>query len=233
MQVGDRTQAPGSAARPVSRAATRGRRAPRAGALIGGGTDGNERLTTYTGVLLLVLLAVVGVTILRIGQLIWLHLFFGFLVIGPVGVKMASTGYRFVRYYTREPAYRKKGPPELILRLIAPIVVVSTVIVFASGIVLMFDGPRDRGPWLSIHKVSFIVWGVLTAAHVLGHLSSVGQSLRNARPSTAAPGVTPGAAGRWITIAGALVGGVVLAIVLTAQFAPWTAHGAFLHHHHH
>lgn len=160
MHGGDRAQAPGSAAKPVSRAAaTKGRRVAHAGALTGGGTGGNEQLTASTGVLLLVLLAVVGVTILRIGQLIWLHLFFGFLVMGPVGVKMASTGYRFVRYYTHESAYRKKGPPELILRLIAPIVVVSTVIVFASGIVLMFDGPHDRGPWLSIHKVSFIVWG--------------------------------------------------------------------------
>lgn len=134
-----------------------------------------------TGLLLIVLLAVIGVTILRIGQLISLHLFVGFLVMGPVAVKMASTGYRFVRYYTHNLAYRRKGPPELILRLIAPVVVISTVIVFASGIVLMFDGPHDRSQWLLIHKASFFVWGAFTALHVLGHLSSVGASLRPAR----------------------------------------------------
>ncbi|MGI8430495.1 MAG: hypothetical protein ACR2OB_14610 [Solirubrobacteraceae bacterium] len=52
------------------------------------------------------------------------------------------------------------------------------MIVFASGIVLMFDGPHYRGSWLLIHKASFIVWAVSTALHVLGHLSSVGGSLR-------------------------------------------------------
>src|SRR2546421_242257 len=39
---------------------------------LGGGTDGNERLTAVAGVLLLVLFAVIGVTIIRIGQLLWL-----------------------------------------------------------------------------------------------------------------------------------------------------------------
>ena len=61
---------------------------------LGGGTDGNERLTAIVGALLLVLLAVLGVTIIRIGQLLWLHLFLGLLLIGPVALKLASTGYR-------------------------------------------------------------------------------------------------------------------------------------------
>jgi hypothetical protein len=70
---------------------------------------------------LLILLAVLGVTILRIGQLISVHLFLGLLLIGPVGLKMASTGYRFVRYYTGSPTYRRKGPPETWLRMLAPL----------------------------------------------------------------------------------------------------------------
>jgi len=62
--------------------------------LLGGGVDGNEWLTTATGV---VLLAVLGVTIVRIGQLIWLHLFLGLLLLGPVALKLGSAGYRFIR----------------------------------------------------------------------------------------------------------------------------------------
>ena len=58
------------------------------------------------GALLFVLLAVLGVTILRIGQLMWLHLFLGLLLIGPLALKLASTGYRFARYYTGQPSYR-------------------------------------------------------------------------------------------------------------------------------
>ena len=68
-------------------------------------------MTTVTGVLLIVLLAVLGVTIVRIGQLTWLHLFLGLLLIGPVALKLATTGYRFVRYYAHNPRYVDRGRP--------------------------------------------------------------------------------------------------------------------------
>jgi len=198
----------------------------------GGGADGNEQLTAIAGSILLVLLAVIGVTILRVRQLIFVHLFVGLLLIGPVALKMASTGYRFVRYYTNDLAYRRKGPPEIQLRVIAPIVVLSTIAVFASGVVLLFVGPANRGELVLIHKVSFIVWGVFTALHVLGHLPHMPASLRAVRRSEPDPlGRRPGALGRWTGVASALVGGLVLAIVLIPDFAVWTAHGALSHHH--
>lgn len=201
--------------------------------ITGGGTAGNEQLTSITGTILLVLLAVIGVTIIRIGQLLWLHLFIGLLLIGPVTLKMASTGYRFARYYTRDPAYRRKGPPEILLRLIAPIIVLTTVAVFVSGIALLFVGPANRGQLLLIHKVSFIVWVAFTALHVLGHLPHMPASLRAARRARAVlSGQQSGSAGRWIAITSALAGGLVLALVLIPDFATWTAHTAVLHHHH-
>src|SRR6266700_2655738 len=45
------------------------------------------------------------------GRLPGLHMFVGLLLIPPVALKLASTGYRFVRYYTASPAYRRKAPP--------------------------------------------------------------------------------------------------------------------------
>ena len=200
--------------------------------LRGGGPDGNEQLTATTGVILIALLAVLGVTILRVQQLISVHLFVGLLLLGPVALKMASTGYRFVRYYTHSDAYRRKGPPEMLMRVIGPLVVLSTVVVFASGVVLLFQGPTQRGQWVGIHKASFIVWLVFTGLHVLGHLQHLPGSLRAAHASSDRTGRSAGGAGRWITIAGALVGGAVLAIVLIPHFAAWTAPGAFPHHHH-
>jgi hypothetical protein len=203
------------------------------GWLVGGGTDGNEQLTAMTGLLLIVLLAVLGVTIVRKSQLIWVHLFVGLLLIGPVALKMASTGYRFVRYYTRNAAYRLKGPPLLRMRLIAPVVVLSTLVVFASGVVLLFEGPRHRGPWVSIHKLSFFLWLAVTALHVLGHLPGMPDSLRAARTERdRLDGLPGGEAGRWIALAGMVAGGLALAFVLIPQFAPWTAPGALAHHHH-
>jgi hypothetical protein len=203
--------------------------------ITGGGNAGNEQLTSITGTILLVLLAVIGVTIVRIGQLPWVHLFFGLLLIGPVILKLDSTGYRFACYYTRDPAaYRRKGPPEALLRLIAPIIVLSTVIVFVSGVVLLFVGPVNRGQLLLIHKVSFIVWAIFTSLHVLMHLPAMPASLRAVRRANpGVPGQQTGAAGRWISVAGAIVGGLVPAIVLIPDFAGWTAHTALLHHHHH
>lgn len=205
----------------------------RRGSLLGGGPAGNQQLTAITGVVLLVLVAVIVVTILRIRQLIWVHLFVGLLLLGPVALKLGSTGYRFVRYYTHAIAYRRKGPPELVLRVIAPAVVLSTLAVFASGIVLLFEGPAHRGSWVEVHKVSFIVWAVFTAVHVLGHLPEMPASLRSGGAGEALGGAPHGAAGRWIVLTGALVAGLVLALVLLPQFASWTAHGAFPHHHHH
>jgi hypothetical protein len=210
---------------PAAQGATR-----RWAAFTGGGTDGNEQLTSLAGAILILLLGVLGVTILRIGQLTWLHLFVGLVLLGPIAVKMGSTGYRFARYYTRSPAYRSEGPPEPLMRLIAPIVVASTVVVFGSGILLLIAGPRGRAQYLLLHKASFVVWLGVTSLHVLGHLPAMMRSLRGAGANGALPGSATGAAGRWIALVGALVGGVVLAVALIPKFAPWTAHTALVHH---
>ena len=199
----------------------------------GGGPDGNERLTTVTGVILIVLLAAIGFTIPQLRQFVWMHLFVGLLLIGPVLLKLASTGYRFVRYYMHNADYRRKGPPEIALRLIAPIVVLSTIGVFATGIGLLIVGPADRNPMLLLHKVTFIVWVVFIRLHILGHLPALARALGVGGGHEAQPaGATPGTAGRWIALAGAMVAGLVLAVVLIPDFAAWTGHGVFLHHHH-
>jgi len=202
--------------------------------LTGGGTDGNEQLTTVTGAILIVLLAVIGFTIPQLRQFIAVHLFVGMLLIGPVLLKMASTGYRFVRYYTGNPEYVRKGPPELILRLIGPIVVLTTVVVFLTGVVLLFVGPQHRDPWLMLHKVSFIAWLVFMSLHVLEHLPAVARGFGiGRRGEEQLARAAPGAPGRWIALTGALVAGLVLAMVLIPDFSAWTAHGVFAHHHRH
>jgi hypothetical protein len=224
--------------------------------LLGGGTEGNERLTVLTGLLLIVLLAALGITIVRIGQLLWLHLFLGLLLIGPVALKLASTGYRFVRYYTANPRYDAKGPPAPALRIMAPLIVLLTVTVFASGVVLLFIGPGSsaRSTVFLIHKASFIAWLVLTVLHVVGHLPEIVRLLRvsaasrrelitarspgRERPTIPEPARTerlPGRSGRWLSVSGAVVIGLILAIVLIPDFATWTstAGQALFHHHHH
>lgn len=198
-----------------------------------GGPDGNEQLTAATGVVLLVLLAALGVTIVFIGQLLSEHLFLGLLLLGPVALKTASTGYRFMRYYTHNREYVRRGPPEMWLRLLAPAVVVSTVAVFASGIWLMIVGPANRDPALLVHKVTFFLWLGATGLHVLGHLVELPGALRGDHMEGLRFGQSRnGGAGRTLALAGAIVGGLVLAIALIPEFSTWTSHLGLLHHHH-
>jgi hypothetical protein len=206
--------------------------------LTGGGTIGNERLTAVTGAALLVLLAVIGVTIVRIGQLLSVHLFVGMLLIPPVLLKLSSTGYRFVRYYAGNSRYREEGPPEWPLRIIAPMVVLSTLVVFVSGVVLLFVGPSARATWFPIHKDSFFVWVAFMAVHVLGHLPSLPGLLRadyshyGGYDYEELGGDVTGRAGRVLALSGALVAGVVLAILVIPEFGPWLNGTGLFHHHH-
>ena len=176
---------------------------------------------------MLILLLVLGLRSSRSGSDLGLVFFLGLLLIGPVLLKMGSTGYRFVLYYGGDPSY-PKGPPATWLRLIAPIIVFTTVGVFVTGVWLLIIGPVNREPVAEIHKIFFIVWVVFTALHVLGHLPGMPEELRPAARSGSSPAKT----GRAIALAGMIVAGLVLALVLIPDFATWTAHPALWHHHH-
>ena len=131
-------------------------------------TAGNERLTATTAVVLLLLLAAEGVTILSIRPLLSAHIVIGLLLIPPVALKLLTTGYRFVRYYTRHPAYVVKGPPHILMRLLAPLLVLTTLTVLGTGVGMLALGPRQhRDLLLGLHKTSFVLWFFLMAVHVL------------------------------------------------------------------
>jgi hypothetical protein len=132
------------------------------------GTEGNRRLTAITAIPLLVLLIVEGLTVLfGVQQQIRLHVFVGMLLIPPIALKLGSVGYRFVRYYSGAPAYRAAGPPNPFMRALGPLVVLSTITLFASGVALITFG--RGGLAMTLHKGSFIVGGVAMTLHVLGH----------------------------------------------------------------
>jgi hypothetical protein len=119
-------------------------------------------------VLLLVLLAAEGVTILSIRPLLSEHIVIGLLLIPPVALKLVSTGYRFVRYYTGNAAYVAKGPPHIVMRLLAPLLVVTTLTVLGTGVAMLALGPRDhRDILVGLHKASFVLWFFLMSVHVL------------------------------------------------------------------
>lgn len=134
------------------------------------GVEANARLTAWTGALLFVLLALEGVTILSVRRLLPVHVFVGLLLVPPVLLKSGSTFYRFARYYARDARYRRAGPPELWLRLLGPVMLLTTFAVLGTGVVLWFLGYPFGVDWLELHKLSFVLWFGATGLHVLGHL---------------------------------------------------------------
>lgn len=185
------------------------------------GVAGNSRLTGAVAVALLVLLAAEGVTIPFIGQLLGPHIFIGMLLLGPVALKLASTGYRFTRYYTGSPAYVKKGPPPVGLRVLGPGVVLTTLVLFGTGIALLFAGPPSNTLKFA-HKAAFIAWFGLMAIHVLGHLLEL-PSLALPDWRRAGPGEArlAGAGTRTLALAGSLVAGLVIALLTLPSAGAW------------
>jgi hypothetical protein len=186
-----------------------------------GGVDGNSRLTALTAIPLLVLLAAEGLTLLSLHAYVKWHVAIGMLLVPLVGLKLASTGYRFLRYYTGRREYVQAGPPPLALRLLGPIVVASTVGLFATGVALAVVGPGRQGVVLLLHKASFVVWLGSLGLHVSGHLVRL--------PALTAPELHGGrgVAGtrlRLALVAAAVVIGAIVAVAtlpLAVDWAHW------------
>jgi hypothetical protein len=181
------------------------------------GPERNARLTALTGVVLLVLLAIEGFTLLSLRAMLSWHIFVGVLVIPVVVLKLASTGYRFFSYYTHRSDYVQAGPPNLLLRLLGPVVILTTVAVLGTGIALIVVGP-GRGLMLNLHKASFIVWFAALAAHVLGHLGRLPSALRGDLVRRDPLG---GSRLRLLLVAGSVVVGAIAAVAIYPQAAAW------------
>jgi hypothetical protein len=184
-------------------------------------TEANARLTSAAGLVLFVLLAAQGVTILRIHRLVVAHVVIGFVLLGPLVVKLASTGWRFVRYYSGDVEYSRAGPPVPLLRVLAPVVVLTTIAVFASGIALLAVRPGHGSTLLVVHKATFILWFGAMTIHVLAYLvPSVRRSLADLAGQGPA-GVVATRHIRQIVIGLSLVAGVALGVLGVSWAHPW------------
>lgn len=186
------------------------------------GVEGNSRLTSANGMLLLALLAVEGFTILSVRQMITLHVFLGIMLIGPVLLKTGSTTYRFARYYTGSQPYRDKGAPHPVLRLLGPLVIVSSLTVLGTGVGLLAVTPEHTGLLLLAHQASFITWIAAMTIHVLGHLREAAVTSRRELRKAAEDPASGRRVVRLALIALALILGVATAATLIPAATPWT-----------
>jgi hypothetical protein len=181
-----------------------------------GGATGNSRLTAATGAVLLVLLAVEGTTLLSLQTFLSWHIFVGMLLVPIVLLKIGSTGYRFLRYYSHHHEYVAAGAPQIVLRLLGPIVVLSTAGLFATGVGLAALGP-GTALLLPLHKASFAVWFGAMSLHVLGHVRKVpALATSDFRGRPAAGGRV-----RTLLLAAAIVAGAIVAVATVPWIGPW------------
>jgi hypothetical protein len=187
-----------------------------------GGPEGNARLTGMAAVVLLVLLAAEGLTILSVRSLLTPHVAIGMILVPVVLVKMGTTIWRMASYYLGSPPYVARGAPPLLLRLLGPVVVVLTVEVLASGVALLFVPSGWQDLTFLAHKAGFVLWFGAMTIHVLGHVLDTARLapadlLRRTRAQVRGAGL------RLWGLAAALGVGAVLAVVTVPAVAPWIA----------
>lgn len=204
-----------------------------------GGPAGNARLTSWLGLLLLGLCLAELVTLLDVGGLIGWHVGLGLVITALAVLKTASTGWRIVRYYTGASSYGRAGPPPLMLRLLGPLVILSTLGVLGSGIALVAIGQSaSQQSWvtvlgqqidpLTLHQLFFALFAVFVGLHVLARLVPALLQVTGRAPRGQHRGI-PGAGARAITVLGCLIAGVV-AVLLVLPVTGWH-HDHFADHH--
>jgi hypothetical protein len=192
-----------------------------------GGPAGNARLTAWTGIVLLPLFLGEVATLLSLHQLISWHIVLGTVLVPPALLKTASTGWRIARYYTGHRPYVEAGPPPLLLRLLGPLVVITTLALLGTGLALVALGPGadhtslfaaggQRFSPLTLHQLSFILWAGATGLHLLGRTMS---ALRlAARPRR---GAVPGGVGRMLTLTATMATGAATAWLVLLAAGAW------------
>jgi hypothetical protein len=163
-----------------------------------------------------------ALTTLSLRSYLPVHIFLGLLLLPPLALKLASNGWRFLRYYMGSKPYRLKGPPSRLLRILAPALVASTLTLFGTGVALIVVA-QGEGLLLSVHAASFYVWGVLIAVHVFAYLA------RTLRVGPAdwrrhAELVVAGTRSRRAALTGALLAGVILALATYPAQQAWLSH---------
>ena len=183
--------------------------------------DGNERLTAAVGVLLLAPVLVEGATILLgVHTFMSLHVFVGVALIPPVALKLASTGWRFARYYTRNRAYVTHGPPQLAMRLLAPLFVVATVVLFGSGVAMGFLHGHALGIARRLHGPASVIWLLLLGLHVIVYLGrALRSTVRDVLPAASAP--VRGKTARAYALVAAAVCGLLVGVALVPAQHRW------------
>ncbi|HEY2311926.1 MAG TPA: hypothetical protein VGH46_12535 [Gaiellaceae bacterium] len=182
---------------------------------------GNERLTAAVGLLLLIpILVEVATVLLGVHTFMSVHVFVGLALIPPVLLKLGSTTWRFMRYYTRSRPYVALGPPQLAMRVLAPLFVAATIVLFGSGVAMGVLHGQALDWARRLHGPASVIWLLLLGLHVLVYFTrAVRRTVDDAAPEQRSR--ARGAAVRGLALAGAIVSGVVIAAATVPAQHHW------------
>jgi hypothetical protein len=205
-----------------------------------GGPAGNARMTAWVGLLLLALLAVELITLIDVGGLISWHIVVGTLLVPVALLKTATTTWRAGGYYTGNRFYKSAGPPPMLLRILGPLVVVSTLGVLGSGLALVALGPGasrtalftalgQRVDTVTLHQALFVLFAVATGLHILARVvPAVTLATGRLMGAGSARSVVPGGGRRMTLLLATLVISAIAAFVVLDASVGWEHDGA--HH---
>jgi cytochrome b561 len=200
-----------------------------------GGPAGNARLTAWLGLLALVLIGAELLTLLDVTGLISWHTGIGIALTALALVKMASTSWRMARYYLRSEPYVEAGPPPMLLRLLGPFVVLTTLGVLGSGLALIALGRRSsEQPWFAVlgqsvspvtlHQAFFVLFGVFVGVHILARVVPAAVLVSGRRRIGAPRMRVPGRAARFGVLTGGMAAALVAVLLVLPTVADWNHH---------
>lgn len=139
------------------------------------------RGVAISGVALLVLSALEALTALDLRVAIFWHIVIGLVLLPVLVLKLALATWRFVSFYRADGPTHVRTAPWFPLRVLAPLLVVVTVLLVLSGTELTFAGPSSfsdtflapahfllAGIWLLllfIHTAAYLKRSVISTAH--------------------------------------------------------------------
>lgn len=155
----------------------------------------------------------------------FVHFYVGIASIPILLAKYGSTFLRLAGYYTRVRRYRAAGPPQLVPRVLSPLLAADFFVLYFSGLYMLFHyyyattniWPFEAKP-VQVHLWAAIVGTPLVSVHLAWHIASAIRSVRGrgvAPASTAAFAESPRAVRTRRAVLGGLgLSGVALAVGL-------------------
>ncbi len=185
---------------------------------------GVSRSVAFFGALLLLLILAELATIPLISKTIGWHIAIGLVILPALLIKIGINGYRAIAYYRQSPAFLEAGAPWLPLRLLSLPFLVTTLIVFGSGVEMTFAGPSSFSLTFldAAHILFSIIWLLLFGFHVIAYANRSMRSAGRDLAAIPARGADPSRA-RLRTLAAliAIAFGIALAIQFQSPIARW------------